>query len=289
MKRPYTFALIAGIALGLSSCSSEAGNAPTDTASHDSVKLIRNATLKFDYAGKTILVDPMLSEKGELMSVLGVNKNPTVHLTMPVDSVIAGVDFVLTTHSHFDHFDKAASTALKNNVLMYIQPDDSVAFQNQYGYNNTKVIADSISTDGITIIRTSGVHGREELQVKMGQVSGYILKADNNPTVYVVGDCLYTDEILDNIKKYNADWVILNSGGAIVPVLSTEFGPILMNEKDVVALIQDSPAKCRFIAVHMEAVDHAQTTRSILRNEAIKTGIPNDRLLIPDDGETIEL
>ena len=31
-------------------------------------------------------------------------------------------------------------------------------------------------------------------------------------------------------------------------------------------MINDSPDYCRFIAVHMDAIDHYQTTRSILRN-----------------------
>ena len=62
-----------------------------------------------------------------------------------------------------------------------------------------------------------------------------------------------------------------------------------MNEKDVVNLIKDSPKDCRFIAVHMEAIDHCQTTRSILRNEADKAGISKERLIIPADGETITL
>lgn len=279
---------IAGLFL-LGACSPESKTEVADSESHDSVQLIRNATLKFDYAGKTILVDPMLSEKGELMSVLGVNKNPTVHLTMPVDSIVSGVDFVLGTHSHFDHFDNAATKALANNVVMYIQPSDSVAFENNYGYTNTKVINDSITQEGVTIIRTGGVHGREALQVAMGEVSGYILQAPENPTVYVVGDCLYTEEIQNNINTYKPEWVILNSGGAIALPYSQELGPVLMNERDVIDLIKNSPVECRFIAVHMEAVDHAQTTRSILRNEADKAGISRERLLIPSDGEKIKL
>lgn len=40
------------------------------------LQLVRNATLKLNYAGKSILVDPVLAEKGTLMSALGVNLNP---------------------------------------------------------------------------------------------------------------------------------------------------------------------------------------------------------------------
>ena len=287
MKKNIGIFLIAFLISALASCASKE-NTP-DVKPEDSVQLIRNATLKIRYAGKTILVDPLFSDKGTLRSILGVNKNPTVHLTMPVEEIVSGVDFALGTHSHFDHFDNAATHALGDSIRMYIQPADTVAFLNEYGFANTEVITDSIAVEGLTVVRTTGVHGRGELEKLMGAVSGLILRAPSNPTVYIVGDCLYTPEIQANIERYNPDWVIINSGGAIALPLSVEDGTLIMNEKDVVAMVKASPANTRFIAVHMEAIDHCQTTRSILRNEADRAGISKDRLLIPADGEVIEL
>ncbi len=83
--------------------------------------------------------------------------------------------------------------------------------------------------------------------------------------------------------------MVINTGGAIIPALSPEFGTLIMNERDVVKMIEESPDKCRFIAVHMDAIDHCQTTRSILRNEADKEGISKEKLIIPADGETLKL
>ncbi|MBD5270411.1 MAG: hypothetical protein HDS43_07325 [Bacteroides sp.] len=65
-----------------------------------------------------------------MQSILGVNRNPTVHLTMPIKKIVSGVDFVLGTLSHFDHFDKAVTLALGDSIKMYIQPADSVAYTN---------------------------------------------------------------------------------------------------------------------------------------------------------------
>lgn len=56
--------------------------------SANTIQLIRNATLKIKYGGTVFLIDPILSGKGELKSVIGVNKNPTVHLTMPVEDIM---------------------------------------------------------------------------------------------------------------------------------------------------------------------------------------------------------
>lgn len=51
------------------------------------IRLIRNATLKIEYAGKLILVDPLLGAKASMGSALGVNTNPRVNLTMPVEEI----------------------------------------------------------------------------------------------------------------------------------------------------------------------------------------------------------
>lgn len=278
--------MIATTAVVLMSCMNVAykENEPENT-----IRLIRNATLKMEYGGKIFLVDPILSEKGELMSVIGVNKNPTVHLTMPVKEVMDGVDFVLVTHSHFDHFDQPAATAMDDTLKLYIQPADSIFFLKEFGITNTEIIKDKITVEDITIHRTGGTHAKETIMEMMGEVSGFMLQAENQPTVYIVGDCLWTEEIKANIKRYQPDWIIINTGGAIIPALSSTFGTLIMNEKDVVSMIKESPSKCRFIAVHMDAIDHCQTTRSILRNEADKAGITKDKLMIPEDGEIILL
>lgn len=276
------------VVLGLASCSALKNDNGAQT-SENTILLIRNATLKLDYAGKTFLIDPMFSAKGEFISIIGVNKNPMVHLTMPVDTIMSGVEFVLATHSHIDHFDCPAAEAIGKGITLYVQPADSVFFLNEFGMKNTEVIAESKVIDGLTIYRTGGEHGKGKIKEKMGEVSGFVLKADGEPTVYVVGDCLWTDEIKANINKYQPDWVVINTGGAIIPALSPEFGTLIMNERDVVKMIEESPDKCRFIAVHMDAIDHCQTTRSILRNEADKEGISKEKLIIPADGETLKL
>lgn len=43
------------------------------------------------------------------------------------------------------------------------------------------------------------------------------------------------------------------------------------------------------VAIHMETVDHATVTRRQLRETARKNGIPDERLLIPLDGESVKM
>lgn len=255
----------------------------------NNVRLIRNATLKIQYAGKTILLDPMLGEKGTEMSALGVNLNPRVHLTMPVSEVLKGVDFVLLTHAHIDHYDPAAKRLISKNMPWYVQPADydSVAVKDHF--RNTTVIKENVNVGGITIIRIAGNHGRGKLGEMMGASSGYVLKADGQPTLYVMGDCVWNEVTQKAVKEHQPEYIVVNSGGAILPPMSKTDGPIIPNEAETMQIIDDCPANTRFIAVHMDAVDHCQTTRAILRNEARHHGTDMSRLIIPEDGESITL
>lgn len=255
----------------------------------NNVRLIRNATLKIQYAGKTILLDPMLSEKGTEMSALGVNLNPRVHLNMPVDEVLDGVDFVLLTHAHIDHYDPAAKRLISKNMPWYVQPADydSVAVKDHFF--NTTVIRESVQVGGITIVRIAGKHGRGKLGTMMGASSGYVLKAEGQPTLYIMGDCVWDEATQKAVKEHRPDYIVVNSGGAILPPMSKTDGPIIPNEVETMRIIDDCPANTRFIAVHMDAIDHCQTTREILRNEARHHGADMSRLIIPADGESIEL
>ena len=253
------------------------------------VRLIRNATLKIQYAGKTILLDPMLGEKGTEMSALGVNLNPRVHLTMPVSEVLKGVDFVLLTHAHIDHYDPAAKRLISKNMPWYVQPADydSVAVKDHF--RNTTVIKENVNVGGITIIRIAGNHGRGKLGEMMGASSGYVLKADGQPTLYVMGDCVWNEVTQKVVKEHQPEYIVVNSGGAILPPMSKTDGPIIPNEAETMQIIDDCPVNTRFIAVHMDAIDHCQTTRAILRNEARHHGTDMSRLIIPEDGEIITL
>jgi len=76
------------------------------------IQLIRNATMKITYADRMILADPMFSAKDEMDPFAGIARNPTVHLPLPTAEVIKGIDGVVITHLHPDHFDTAAGLAL---------------------------------------------------------------------------------------------------------------------------------------------------------------------------------
>ncbi len=252
------------------------------------LQLVRNATLKIQYAGYVILVDPVLAEKETLRSALGVNKNPRVHLNMSVDEITKGTDLVLLTHNHIDHYEPSVRQYLPQSIPFFTQPQDQEAIKNE-GFINAKSIETVLSMERMSIYRTSGHHGNGQLAVMMGPVSGFVLKADRLPVVYIMGDCKWDEETRKAVKEFHPDYIIVNSGGAVFPEFSKDLGSIIPDEHEVMQMLDELPKHVRLIAVHMDAIDHCQTTRAILRNEAHHQKVDMARLLIPEDGEIINL
>ena len=259
--------------------------AQVNSKTKPTVQLVRNATLLIDYAGKKILVDPMLSPKGAIHSWAGIQKNPTVELTMPIENIVKNVDLVMVTHTHEDHFDKPASSNLNKSVELIIQPADKEFFKKE-GFTNATVVEDKKVWNDITINRVEGKHGSGKVLEMMGKTSGFVLQAKNQPTIYIVGDTIWNDDIKNDIKKFKPDYIIVNSGGARIK--GFEEVPIIMNEMQTMALIAAS-GKAKVIAVHMDALDHCFTTRAILKNKAADLKIGYDKLIIPEDGEKLTL
>jgi hypothetical protein len=71
-------------------------------------------------------------------------------------------------------------------------------------------------------------------------------------------------------------------------VSSGERVHIVMDDKQTIELCQIAP-NSRVVATHMEALDHATISRAALRSAAESANIPDERLLIPSDGEKIML
>ena len=68
-------------------------------------------------------------------------RNPLVELPEPPEVVVAGIDAVLVTHMHRDHFDDTAAELLPKDVPVFCQPDDA---------ERLRVVVDQVAslTDG---------------------------------------------------------------------------------------------------------------------------------------------
>ncbi|MCX2473513.1 MBL fold metallo-hydrolase [Pedobacter sp. MC2016-05] len=250
-----------------------------------SIQLVRNATLILKYGGHKILIDPMLSPKGAFESWAGIAKNPTVDIQMPMQQITDSVELVLVSHTHADHFDDAANHILSKSIKIINQPADKTFF-NSKGFINAETLENKMKWKNITIERVNGEHGSGKVLEMMGKTSGFILSAKGEPTIYIMGDAIWNDQIRDNINRIKPDIIVVNSGGA--QIKGFENVPIIMDEKQTMKLVSSS-GKAKVIAVHMDALDHCRTTRLVLKAEVEKNNIPNDKLVILKDTEILNL
>ncbi len=245
------------------------------------IQQIRNATMRITYDGKVFVTDPVLSPKHAFESFVGKSPNPLTDLPCSPEEVIAGIDMVIISHLHIDHFDKAAQDMLPRDMQIFCQPGDEKKLV-QKGFQSVTSIEDSMNWHGITFIRTSGQHGTGVWATRMGNVSGFIFKASNEPTVYWAGDTIWCDPVKQVVIDSRPDIIITHSCGAKFP----DSDPILMDAEQTVAICRAAP-EAVVVATHMEALDHATVSRADLRALAEKEGISAHQLLIPFDGETL--
>ncbi len=246
------------------------------------IQLIRNATMKIVYACNTILTDPFLGSKFSYESFVGISQNPTVDLPCSPIEVLKGVELCIISHLHPDHFDPSAIQMINKNIPIFCQPNDDHMIRS-VGFSNVEAIGSSIKWEGIDIIRTPGLHGSGMWSQQMGNVSGFVLKSENEPVVYWTGDTVWYEDIKNVIIEYKPDVIITHSGGASF----VKGEPIIMDARQTVDVCKASTGS-KIIAIHLESLDHLTVTRSELRDYANQNGIETDKLLIPQDGEILE-
>ncbi len=247
------------------------------------IKLFRNATLRITYAGKEFVIDPFLLPKHAIPSFAGISKNPTVDLPCPPEEVVDGVEMAIVSHMHPDHFDQLAAQLLPVDITLFCQPGDEEMLR-QFGVKNPIAINDTTDWEGISITRTDAQHGSGVWAQHMGNVSGFVFQADGEPTVYWAGDTILYDGVRQVLSEIKPDVIITHSGGAQMQ----GSGPIIMDADQTVSICVENPG-ARVVAVHLEALDHCPVTRTQLRELSQTLNIGDERLLIPQDGETVEL
>ncbi|HET6871488.1 MAG TPA: MBL fold metallo-hydrolase [Sporolactobacillaceae bacterium] len=246
------------------------------------IQLIRHATLQLEISGKRLLVDPMLSPAGEMDPAANASnqkRNPLCELPFGLP-VIEQMDAVLVTHTHRDHFDAMAADRLPKHIPLFCQPEDQVTF-NRCGFTRVIPVNDQVSWEGIQLIRTKARHGRGEMEEKMGPVSGFVLKTEYEPTLYLTGDTVWCPEVEQVLEKEEPDVAIVFAGAA-------QFltgGAITMSKEDIVKVCQAGP-NTKVMAVHMEAWNHCLLTRQELRTYLEKHNLTS-QVLIPEDGERV--
>jgi L-ascorbate metabolism protein UlaG (beta-lactamase superfamily) len=251
------------------------------------IHFLRHATFIVTIDNLKLLVDPMLSPAQAMEPIANAGNQlriPLVELPLTeakLNAVLQGIDAVLVTHTHRDHWDAAAQALLPKDLPILCQPEDQVVI-GHVGFSSVLPVQQEITWRGLHIDRTGGHHGSGELGKKMGPVSGFVLKGEHAPSLYIAGDTIWCQEVEQALTQFVPDVVVLYTGAA---TYATGGGPITMNDDDVCRVCRALPT-ARVIAVHLETVNHCRLTRAALRARLAAEGLTK-QVLIPDDGEVL--
>jgi L-ascorbate metabolism protein UlaG (beta-lactamase superfamily) len=252
------------------------------------IRFVRHATFVFEAGGRRVLVDPMLAHAGASDPVANTpnqRRNPLVDLPFGDEETLVlleETDAVLLTHTHNDHWDGRARDLLPRQTPILCQPEDWETIS-AAGFRRVTPAGDGLEWIGLSFTRTGGRHGTREIGRSMGPVSGFVVRADDSPTLYVTGDTIFCPEVEEALDAHRPDVVVVNAGAARL----IEGDPITMTAQDVAKVCRALP-DALVIAVHMEAINHCLLTRDNLAEELQRQGLAK-RVKIPADGETLEV
>ena len=289
---PLALGIACGAVATAASADTNATQAP-DTSHKVDLQQVRNATVKITYGDTTFLIDPMLAKKGAYPGFENTYRsnlrNPLVDLPESPDKVISGVDAVIVTHTHLDHWDDAAQKALPKDIPLFTQHEDDAQLIRSQGFKNVRVLTDEAEFGGVKITKTGGQHGTDEMYAvpalakPLGEAMGVVFQAPGYKTLYLAGDTIWRKEVDQTIEKYHPEVIVLNAGKAKMTGFE---GAIIMGEEDVLRAAQTAK-DAKIVAVHMDAVNHMSLSREELRNYVKKQGIES-RVDIPEDGAALE-
>ena len=289
---PLALGIACGAVATAASADTNATQAP-DTSHKVDLQQVRNATVKITYGDTTFLIDPMLAKKGAYPGFENTYRsnlrNPLVDLPESPDKVISGVDAVIVTHTHLDHWDDAAQKALPKDIPLFTQHEDDAQLIRSQGFKNVRVLTDEAEFGGVKITKTGGQHGTDEMYAvpalakPLGEAMGVVFQAPGYKTLYLAGDTIWRKEVDQAIEKYHPEVIVLNAGKAKMTGFE---GAIIMGEEDVLRAAQTAK-DAKVVAVHMDAVNHMSLSREELRNYVKKQGIES-RVDIPEDGASLE-
>ncbi|MBU0738840.1 MAG: MBL fold metallo-hydrolase [Alphaproteobacteria bacterium] len=245
------------------------------------IRLIRSATLVVGMADVRLLIDPWLAAKGEGRSYSGRATSPLVDLPLALEELLGGIDAVLVSHLHSDHFDEAAQRALPKSmpILCHTRDRDQIAAM---GFSDVRAIGDGMTVGSVSIHTTDGLHGPPEVLDDMGEVSGFMISAAGEPTLYWAGDTILCPEVKAVLADARPDVIVVHGCGA----LWQGNGPLVMDGPMVLDTV-DLSGNATVVVTHLDAVDHATVSRADLRRMADAASIDQSRLRVPEDGELL--
>lgn len=221
---------------------------------------IRNSTLLLHFAGKKLLIDPVLSE------------NPSDRLPVSLKELLSA-DAVILTSLHPDHFDDAARDRLPKTIPVFVQDKMDQVSLKGFGFSSVQILGQETSFGNIRLTRTP----------LNGNPCGVLITHPAEKDIFVTGDSVWNDGFLKAVHTIQPRAIAVNCG----PEGLTGATPADLGKEDI-AKLHDAAPKSSIIICHIDAFSQWGLSRKLLKEYASENNLSH-RFLIPEDSRNYYL
>ena len=248
-----------------------------------SVLLVGGPTAVLEFAGLRFLTDPSFDPPGEHPRGLVKLRGPAAE---PDD--IGAIDTVLLSHDHHaDNLDASGRDFLPRAARVLTTVDGAERLGgNAIGLEPWQsVTLDRPGGKELAITAVPAQHGPDGTDHLTGPVIGFVLEADDVPTLYVSGDNASVDVVRTIADRAGPiELAVLFVGGASIPARFDGAFLTLSNDRAVeAARILGARA---IVPVHFDGWAHFSESGEGLRAAFDAAGL-SDRLVMAEPGETV--
>ncbi|MDC7121252.1 MBL fold metallo-hydrolase [Cellulomonas fimi] len=234
-------------------------------------------TLLLRYAGLALLTDPTFDDApAEYPGPVTLRK--LVGPAVPPDA-LGPVDVVLLSHDqHADNLDVRGRALLADVPTVLSTPEAAGRLPGVRGLEpwEATVVGDRVEVTAVPAVH--GPHGGEALS---GPVTGFVLRAPGEPTVYVSGDNAQVDVVAQVAERFpDVGLAVLFVGGANVGRFGAE--PVTLDAPRAVEAMRLLPG-ARVVPVHHTDWAHFVDPLDAFLDAAADTGVA-DRVTVLERG-----
>ena len=259
---------------------------PAVIASAVTALLVGGPTLHLSYGGLSILTDPTFDAPGEYPGGVTLHKlsGPAVQ-----SSELGTIDLVLLSHDqHADNLDVSGRELLSDVSLVLSTGEAASRLDGIVTALPTWTSVTQSSPHGgsVEIMAVPAQHGPDGSRELVGEVTGFVLRSDGLPTIYVSGDNASVAVVEEIAARVGAiDVAVLFVGAANVG----HFGDtdLTLNALTAVRAAR-ALGDAVIVPVHTDDWAHFSETVERLKREFEYAGFA-ERLVVPQKGVRFEL
>jgi L-ascorbate metabolism protein UlaG (beta-lactamase superfamily) len=193
------------------------------------IKLIGHMTVSIEIDGVRFLTDPWFGPCNHLEKILA----PRLAGPSTAPDEITGVDAMLVSHNHIDHFDQRAMELAHRTGCMVIGSARVARRAEKFGLKNIKAFSegDIFVFKGI---RLNAIHAEHPLA---SDAIGFVIEASKS--IYFSGDTRLSQKTINDLMPFTLDIALVQAACAYYPL----FGKDGMDLRDVTHFAQIAAPK----------------------------------------------